>query len=319
QSLDKFGVTHCRKIIAASCSLCTTLFLPFKCLPLAQPLHRLPFTFWWTMSPLVFPHHVSHLPRGSDSVANRKDCLFGEIRCFPASMHLLRELARCSRYFIADSVHMFWWSRERSTFELLVHHFAVMTCFTSAVVSGTYIGYAVVALLVEINSIFLHMRRLLKCLEFPKDSLFSQFVNYANLGEPHSAHFYHCFRLFLGCDLWVFNLRLIQVLSHSLSRTFIVFRFLVLCWMTRWLVLNRDQISLPYYCLGTTCLALIMFMNIVLFMRLVQSDVLSRDSAVGAATLVASTHVTTNSTSAFKRKTVHQSHDSQSVSLCASD
>ncbi|KAG5445172.1 TLC domain-containing protein 2 [Clonorchis sinensis] len=186
-------------------------------------------------------------------------------------------------YFIADSVHMCWWSLERSTFELLVHHFAVMTCFSSALVSGTYIGYAVVALLVEINSIFLHMRRLLKCLEFSKDSLLSQFVNYANLG------------------------------------TFIVFRFLVLCWMTRWLVLNRDQISLPYYCLGTTCLALIMFMNIVLFMRLVQSDVLSRDSAVGAATLVASTHVTTNSSSAFKRKTVHQSHDSQSVSLCASD
>ncbi|GAA55118.1 TLC domain-containing protein 2 [Clonorchis sinensis] len=28
-------------------------------------------------------------------------------------------------YFIADSVHMCWWSLERSTFELLVHHFAV--------------------------------------------------------------------------------------------------------------------------------------------------------------------------------------------------
>lgn len=48
-----------------------------------------------------------------------------------------------------------------STFELLVHHLTVTVCFGIAVSTRTYVAYAALSLVVEINSVFLHARQLL--------------------------------------------------------------------------------------------------------------------------------------------------------------
>lgn len=64
------------------------------------------------------------------------------------------------RYFIYDFFDMFLYNPKRSTYELLLHHACVITCFGIAANTRMYLPYASLALVVEINSIFLHMRQL---------------------------------------------------------------------------------------------------------------------------------------------------------------
>ena len=51
--------------------------------------------------------------------------------------------------------------RKGSTYELLIHHSMVILCFGIAVSTRTYVAYAALSLVVEINSVFLHARQLL--------------------------------------------------------------------------------------------------------------------------------------------------------------
>ena len=56
--------------------------------------------------------------------------------------------------------------------------------------------------------------------------------------------------------------------------TYIVFRIGVLAWMTRWLFLNHARVPLPLYAIASLGLATMTVMNIILFYRLIQSDVI---------------------------------------------
>ncbi|XP_042883062.1 TLC domain-containing protein 2-like [Penaeus japonicus] len=78
-----------------------------------------------------------------------------------------------------------------------------------------FVGYAVVALFVEVNSIFLHIRQLFNITGIDKN-------------EP--------------------KYRLNSMLNIS---TFVIFRIAVLGWMTRWLVIHKDDLSLAVYTLGS--------------------------------------------------------------------
>ncbi|KAM8854368.1 TLC domain-containing protein 2 [Synchiropus picturatus] len=140
-------------------------------------------------------------------------------------------------YFIYDFFDMLLNQKLSQAWELLFHHIVVITCFGLSVVSGRYVGFAVVALLVEINSVFLHLRQMLRM---------------ANLaaGTPY------------------------RVNSIVNLGTYVVFRINTLAWMTRWLVLNRDKVPLMAYTLGSVGMAIMTAMNIVLFCRLLRSDFL---------------------------------------------
>ncbi|CAH8537606.1 unnamed protein product [Schistosoma intercalatum] len=153
-------------------------------------------------------------------------------------------------YFIFDSLHMAILHPYRSTAEFLVHHFVIFLCFSSALLSGNYIGYAVVSLLPEVNSIFLHLRRAMNYLHVPKRNPIFRAICLLNISS------------------------------------FIVFRFMVLSWMTRWIVINRDRVPFGYYCLGSVGLAVLMVMNIVLFIRVVYADFLTNNTVSSAALLV---------------------------------
>ncbi|XP_013860645.1 TLC domain-containing protein 2 [Austrofundulus limnaeus] len=113
----------------------------------------------------------------------------------------------------------------------------VITCFGLSVVSCRYVGFAVVALLVEINSVFLHFRQMLRMANMAASTL-HRINSMINLG------------------------------------TYVVFRINTLAWMTRWLVINRDNVPLVAYTLGSVGMAIMTAMNIILFCRLLRSDFL---------------------------------------------
>ncbi|XP_069801599.1 TLC domain-containing protein 2 [Dendropsophus ebraccatus] len=140
-------------------------------------------------------------------------------------------------YFIHDFIDMLQNQKIHQSWELLFHHTVVITCFGISVLLQRYIGFAVVALLVEINSIFLHLRQILLMANLAKTTVY-RLNSLLNLG------------------------------------TYVIFRISTLAWMTRWLVINRDNIPLPTYTIGSVGMAIMTAMNIVLFYRLLRSDFL---------------------------------------------
>ncbi|TPP57289.1 TLC domain-containing protein 2 [Fasciola gigantica] len=86
-------------------------------------------------------------------------------------------------YFLMDVIHMYLFSKTKGTVELIVHHVVIILCFSSSLYSGKYVGYSVVALLIEINSVFLHLRRISKYLCIPKENIFSRILCFANIGK----------------------------------------------------------------------------------------------------------------------------------------
>ena len=58
--------------------------------------------------------------------------------------------------------------------------------------------------------------------------------------------------------------------------TFVLFRILLLGWMTRWLTLNREAVPVLFFTVGSLGLATIVGMNIVLFYRILVGDYLSK-------------------------------------------
>ncbi|XP_047450806.1 TLC domain-containing protein 2 [Mugil cephalus] len=140
-------------------------------------------------------------------------------------------------YFIYDFFDMVVYQKLNHSWELLFHHTVVITCFGLSVLSARYVGFAVVALFVEINSVFLHLRQLLRMSNIATGTMY-RVNSMINLG------------------------------------TYVVFRINTLAWMTRWLVLNRDKVPLLAYTLGSVGMAIMTCMNIVLFCRLLRSDFL---------------------------------------------
>ncbi|KAK6192485.1 hypothetical protein SNE40_003942 [Patella caerulea] len=147
-------------------------------------------------------------------------------------------------YFVYDVVDMLLYQRTRQSFELLGHHTVIFCAFSIAVFTRLYVGYAVVSLLVELNSIFLHIRQLLQILGYSKNNCLYRLNSLINLG------------------------------------TFVVFRISVLSWMTRWIVINRHLIPLAFYSVGSIGLAIITVMNIVLLYRLFRSDFISKKEKI---------------------------------------
>ena len=65
-------------------------------------------------------------------------------------------------YFAYDFIDMslYTWHK-RSTKEMLLHHIVVFTCFGIGAHMKSYVPYAVISLITEINSMWLHARAML--------------------------------------------------------------------------------------------------------------------------------------------------------------
>jgi len=158
------------------------------------------------------------------------------INAYSTSAHALISIS--IGYFIYDFADMALYHRKQSTFELLIHHGMVILCFGIAVSTRTYVAYGALSLVVEINSIFLHARQLLNILEVSKSS-------------------------------WIYRTNAILNVA-----TFVLFRILLLGWMTRWLTIHRDDVPIIFFTVGSLGLATIVGMNIVLFYRILVGDYL---------------------------------------------
>lgn len=156
------------------------------------------------------------------------------IREFTYSSHML--VCFSIGYFLYDALDMLMYHRKRSTYELLVHHFLVILCFSLAVTSRQYVAYGTLSLIVEINSVFLHTRQLFIITQEPKTSLRYKTNALLNVAT------------FLSC------------------------RILLLGWMTRWLTVHREEIPLTFFTAGSVGLAVIVVMNIILFCRILSVD-----------------------------------------------
>ena len=167
------------------------------------------------------------------------DALDDMINGFSDAMHVL--VAFSIGYFVYDFLDMALYNPKKSTYELLFHHFCVIVCFGIAARTRLYLPYAVLALVIEINSIFLHLRQLL-------------IIQGASKQRPLYKH--------------------VAVLNVA---TFVPFRVFLLGWMIRWLWYNRDHLPLVYFTAGIVGLTVIMAMNAILFYRILSVDLFNKN------------------------------------------
>ncbi|XP_052051412.1 TLC domain-containing protein 2 [Apodemus sylvaticus] len=140
-------------------------------------------------------------------------------------------------YFVADGVDMLWNQTLAQAWDLLCHHLAVVSCLSTAVVSGHFVGFSMVSLLLELNSICLHVRKLL-LLSHKASSLAFRVSSWATL------------------------------------TTLALFRLLPLGWMSLWLFREYNQVSLPLVILCGIGLVTVGSMSISLGIRILIKDVL---------------------------------------------
>lgn len=148
-------------------------------------------------------------------------------------------------YFIYDTMDILRSNKKLSSQskEVLIHHALIIFIFSIPLSVNKFVGYTIGALSIEFNTIFLHLRFMLVFCGIEKSSLFFRVISILNLA------------------------------------TFIMFRILTLCWMTRWIVINRHLIHIVWFSIGSTGLAIMMVINIFLLQRLLQSDFSSKSSS----------------------------------------
>lgn len=91
---------------------------------------------------------------------------------------------------------------KKGTTELLLHHFLVIACFLNTVIYKRFIGYNMLALMIEISNIFLHFRQLLLLSNYSKLSSLYRINSVTNIGMLSidflllSQKFYNFFLIF---------------------------------------------------------------------------------------------------------------------------
>ncbi|XP_070572563.1 TLC domain-containing protein 2-like [Ptychodera flava] len=143
-------------------------------------------------------------------------------------------------YFLYDLHDMLNFKKIKDAWPLMLHHITIVVCFGIALTTKQYIYYAVVSLLGEVNSIFLHGRQLLQMIGTPRNGM-----------------------------LYTVN-SLLNIM------TFIVFRFGVLLWMAWWIAANCTLVPLFLVGVASLGLTIMMCVNVVLFSRLIRSDFMRR-------------------------------------------
>lgn len=149
-------------------------------------------------------------------------------------------LAFSCGYFLYDFYDIYVNGYFKKEWVVCLHHWIVLVSFTYHMINLISVGYTVIALLMEFNSVFLHARKLLKFYGYKSNSLVCRL---------------NCF----------FNIS-----------TFVVFRFGVLCTIFYSIRIDGHRVTKKYLTMLLTCTILMAIINIVLFKRLVQKDLLSK-------------------------------------------
>ena len=141
-------------------------------------------------------------------------------------------------YFFYDTVDNLMNNRTKKTYEMMVHHFVVLSSYFIQFIIKRYLGCITVILLLEVNSVFLHFRHILLHYNVNKKSILYQ-MNAA-----------------------------LNVL------TLIVFRLFVVLWMMRWVFYNYHNIQNYVLIISSSGLLVFLVMNTILLYRVISSDYL---------------------------------------------
>lgn len=149
---------------------------------------------------------------------------------------------------LAFSIGYFFWdffdclqNSTSSTFAILIHHIVVISFFLHIVLHTRNIGYGLHALSLEINSVFLHARRLLRWY------------------SPMSSSIY-------------FKKNLKKFIDIGNYITFILFRFGVVFLGLRALHIQKHRLDPIIHLFTVICVSSIGILNVVLFYRLIKNQ-----------------------------------------------
>ena len=168
-------------------------------------------------------------------VACRSSDLFGDLLGFVSwDTYLL--LAFSCGYFLYDFYDIYANGYLKIEWVVCVHHAIVLLTFGYHMINLVNIGYTVVALFMEFNSVFLHARKLLRFYGFKRESALVRVNNILNL------------------------------------LTFVVFRFGVLGIICAGIYVDGKRVTLRYLIMLSTCSFLMGIINVVLFKRILAKD-----------------------------------------------
>lgn len=141
-------------------------------------------------------------------------------------------------YFLYDAIDIIQSNKKLNVqaVEVLFHHLVIIGIFWVPLFTNQFVGYTLAALSIEFNTVFLHLRFMF---------------------------------VFFNTEKSTIQYRIVSILNIV---SFVFFRILTLCWMTRWIVLNRTRVHVGWFSLGSLGLAAMMIINILLLQRLLQAD-----------------------------------------------
>lgn len=141
-------------------------------------------------------------------------------------------------YFIYDTIDMKMNKKLGTYWEVTLHHFVIISSFIYNFNIRSCIGYNVIILMAEINTIFLHMRKLLQMCHVGFDTKLYRFVSFSNIF------------------------------------TFVTFRLIPILRVYSGLYLDFHRVSLTYVITFWWTITTGLVINLILFWRLVKSDIL---------------------------------------------
>ncbi|KAL1241562.1 putative tRNA (uracil-O(2)-)-methyltransferase [Trichinella spiralis] len=142
-------------------------------------------------------------------------------------------------YFIYDVSDIVWHGKIREKAEVLLHHFAILFATMYVVTAVHAVGYCIVAMMVEVNTAFLHARKLMQMGGFSREQL--------------------CVRINIACNL----------------ATFCTFRFIPLTMLTLAIFTEKNRLPSWFWIYYSISIAVLNVINVILFYRLIRTDVLS--------------------------------------------
>ncbi|TRY57573.1 hypothetical protein DNTS_023503 [Danionella cerebrum] len=190
-------------------------------------------------APCVSFQHTCVIVLSPDSVIQYPAMVHDLSSTYSPSSYMLVVVS--SGYFIADAADIIFSGYAKASWEFLLHHVLVLWCFLFSVFTRRYVAGAVVALFVEVNSVFLHTRLLL------------------NLAK-------------------VSHTSLILKANKALNfLTYVMFRLGAQFYITWFLIYHYSSLDFAFYFLTTMMLMNIMIL--IYFYRLIRSDLLTRQRA----------------------------------------
>lgn len=111
-------------------------------------------------------------------------------------------------YFVQDAADIILTGHARASWEFLLHHAMVIWCFLYTLYTKQYVSGAVVALFVEVNSVTLHLRLLLKLASAQSSSMY-------HINKHINIFTYAIFRLGAQFYLTWFIIRNYSKLDHG--------------------------------------------------------------------------------------------------------